>query len=103
MSRPKPAPHATTRTWPRNTAAANAARRGVRIHEPGPEWPATRKRLAKALQLPVRGLLSARQLAAAIRVHDKTIARWASGRHLPSAPHARKVAAWLNRVAPSKS
>ncbi len=103
MSQRKPAPQSSASAWTRNTGPANAARRGVRLHDPGSEWPGTRKRLAKALQEPVRGLVSAVQCSEAVGVSWRTIWRWVRGQHLPNAAHARKVLAWLNRVTPAKS
>lgn len=83
----------------RAIAAAHRARRGSHDNDPGispRELAALLRRLAKivgnGLSWPAT---SRRKLAAHLRVHERSVRRWLSGRCWPRQVHVRKMQAWL--------
>lgn len=107
MSNPHPSLSAARKGGQARTARKLAAlralydrRRGVRLHDPGAQWPATRGQVLRLLDTAhARGSVSIRALAESLRVSDRTLRRWLRGEDYPTAQASAAVARWLKRHA----
>jgi DNA-binding XRE family transcriptional regulator len=82
--------------WTRNTKPANEARRGVRLNNPGPDWPEVRHQLNE-LGKYRHATKSLTQLALRLRVPRKTIWKWKTGKHYPTSAVARRIKEYLKQ------
>lgn len=77
-------------TWKRNTKPANAARRGKRINNPGPLWPEVQRTLN---WLPPGKTIA--ELARKLKTYRKTVWKWKTGKHWPTAATVRRIKNYL--------
>lgn len=93
-------PSGGTGTWKRNTGPANAARRGIRINNPGLDEGELRQLLNEASLVLQQKRISKRRLAAEASIDCRTLGRWLTGEDWPDAVGCDRLRAAIRKAAP---